>query len=99
MSSSSCRCWGGRACSRCSSPPSSALANNALALYLARPFSRTEYVIGKMSVLLILLSLMTWVPGLLLFLLQGYLEGWPWMYDNVRFAAGIFFGAWIWILI
>ena len=75
------------------------LANNALALYLARPFSRTEYVIGKMSVLLILLSLMTWVPGLLLFLLQGYLEGWPWMYDNVRFAVGIFFGAWIWILI
>jgi ABC-2 type transport system permease protein len=75
------------------------LANNALALYLARPFSRIEYVIGKMSVLLILLSLMTWVPGLLLFLLQGYLEGGPWMYDNVRFAAGIFFGAWIWILI
>src|SRR5438874_1385484 len=75
------------------------LANNGLALYLARPFSRIEYVIGKMSVLLILLSLMTWVPGLLLFLLQGYLEGWQWMHDNVRFAAGMFFGAWIWILI
>ena len=75
------------------------LANNALALYLARPFSRTEYVLGKMSVLLILLSLMTWVPGLLLFLLQGYLEGWQWMQDHIRFAAGIFFGAWIWILI
>src|SRR5581483_6412603 len=27
------------------------LANNALPLYLARPFSRVEYVIGKMSVL------------------------------------------------
>ena len=64
------------------------LANNALALYLARPFSRTEYVLGKMSVLLILLSLMTWVPGLLLFCLQGYLEGWQWMHDNVRFAVG-----------
>ncbi len=75
------------------------LANNALALYLARPFSRTEYVLGKMSVLLILLSLMTWVPGLLLFLLQGYLEGWQWMSDNIRFATGTFFGAWIWILI
>ena len=75
------------------------LANNALALYLARPFSRTEYVIGKMSVLLILLSLMTWIPGLLLFVLQGYLEGWQWMHDNVRLASGIFFGAWIWILI
>ena len=47
------------------------LANNALSLYLARPFSRVEYVLGKMSVLLILMSVMTWVPGLLLFGLQG----------------------------
>ncbi|MBZ5620210.1 MAG: ABC-2 transporter permease [Acidobacteriia bacterium] len=75
------------------------LANNALALYLARPFSRKEYVLGKMTVLLILLSLMTWVPGLLLFGLQGYFEGWDWMKTNVRFATGTFFGAWIWILI
>ena len=75
------------------------LANNALALYFARPFSRAEYVLGKMSVLLILLSLMTWVPGLLLFVLQGYLEGGGWMADNWRLAYGVFFGAWIWILI
>src|SRR3977135_1736695 len=33
------------------------LTNNALPLYLCRPFSRAEYVFGKMSVLLILLSL------------------------------------------
>src|SRR6476659_9004468 len=32
------------------------LRNNALPLYLCRPFTRTDYVIGKMSVLLILLS-------------------------------------------
>ncbi|HWC98805.1 MAG TPA: ABC transporter permease subunit [Candidatus Sulfopaludibacter sp.] len=75
------------------------LANNALSLYLARPFSRVEYVAGKMSVLLILMSFMTWVPGLLLFGLQGYLEGWQWMVDNQRLAIGMFFGAWIWILI
>jgi ABC-2 type transport system permease protein len=75
------------------------LANNALALYLARPFSRAEYVIGKMGVLLVLLSLMTWIPGLLLFVLQGYLEGGSWMADNWRLASGVFFGAWIWILI
>ena len=41
------------------------LRNNALPLYLCRPFSRTEYVLGKMSVILILLSAMTWVPQLL----------------------------------
>jgi hypothetical protein len=52
-----------------------------------------------MSVLLILLSAMTWVPGLLLFAYQGYLEGLGWMKTNIRFASGIFFGGWIWILI
>src|SRR6266566_9252235 len=67
------------------------LANNALSLYHARPFSRVEYVIGKMSILLALMSLMTWVPGLLLFALQGYLESWQWMKDNARLASGIFF--------
>jgi ABC-2 type transport system permease protein len=75
------------------------LANNGLSLYLARPFSRLEYVLGKMSVLVILISLMTWVPGLLLFLLQGYLEGWSWMGDNARLASGMFFGSWLWILL
>jgi ABC-2 type transport system permease protein len=75
------------------------LANNALSLYLARPFSRTEYVLGKMSVLLILMSVMTWVPGMLLFLLQGYEEGWTWMGENRNLAIGIFFGSWIWILV
>ncbi len=75
------------------------LANNALSLYLARPFSRVEYVLGKMSILVILMSLMTWVPGLLCFLLEGYLEGWSWMRDNAHLASGFFFGAWVWILI
>ena len=40
------------------------LRNNALPLYLCRPFSRAEYVLGKMSVLLILLSFITWIPQL-----------------------------------
>jgi ABC-2 type transport system permease protein len=75
------------------------LANNALSLYLARPFSRVEYVLGKMSVLMILMSFMTWIPGLLLFALQGYLEGWQWMVDNQRLAYAMFFGAWLWIAI
>ena len=75
------------------------LANNALSLYLARPFSRLEYVLGKLSVLVILLSLMTWVPGLLLFALEGYEEGWSWMSQNARLASGLFFGSWIWIVV
>ena len=75
------------------------LANNALSLYLARPFSRVEYVLGKMAILLALMSAMTWVPGLLLFGLEGYMEGWQWMRDNARLAAGLFVGAWVWILL
>lgn len=75
------------------------LANNALPLYLARPFSRAEYVLGKMSVLLILMSFMTWVPGLLLFILQASLEGNGWFGQNVGVAGAIFLGSWIWILL
>lgn len=75
------------------------LANNALPLYLSRPFSRVEYVLGKISVLFILLSIMTWIPGLLLFLLHGYLVGGSWIVDNLRIAGALFCGAWVWILV
>lgn len=75
------------------------LANNALPLYLARPFSRAEYVLGKLLVLATLLSVMTWIPGLLLWLLRGSLAGGGWLGANLRIAAGLFAGAWIWILV
>jgi ABC-2 type transport system permease protein len=75
------------------------LRNNALPLYLCRPFSRAEYVLGKMSVLLILLSLMTWVPQLLLFGFQSYLEGATWFVDNLWIAGAIFISSVVWILL
>lgn len=75
------------------------LRNNALPLYLCRPFTRTEYVLGKMSVLLILLSAITWVPQLLLFLFQSYLEGASWFVDNLSLASAIFIGSVVWILL
>jgi len=75
------------------------LRNNALPLYLCRPFSRTEYVLGKMSVLLILLSAITWVPQLLLFLFQSYLEGASWFVENLSLASAIFIGSVVWILL
>jgi ABC-2 type transport system permease protein len=75
------------------------LRNNALPLYLCRPFSKTEYVIGKMSVLFILLSLMTWIPQLLLFLFQAYLEGFSWFTSNLWIASAIVFGSIVWILL
>ncbi|HEX7178007.1 MAG TPA: hypothetical protein VF240_22300 [Pyrinomonadaceae bacterium] len=75
------------------------LANNGLPLYLCRPFSRAEYVLGKMTVLIVLLSLVTWVPGLLLFLLQAYLEGARWIVSNSRIAGAIFVGSMTWIVL
>jgi ABC-2 type transport system permease protein len=75
------------------------LRNNGLALYLSRPFSRSEYVLGKMSVLMILLSLITWIPGLLLFFFQSYLEGFAWFRENAGIAFGLFVGSWAWILV
>src|SRR5579872_5096071 len=78
---------------------SSDLSNRALTLYLSRPFSRAEYVIGKMSVLLILLSVITWVPGLVLFGVQCALAGGGWFLHNLWMAWALFAGAWIWILV
>jgi ABC-2 type transport system permease protein len=75
------------------------LRNNGLPLYLARPFSRAEYVLGKLTVLVALMSVITWVPGLLLFFFQAYLEGAGWLGDNLRIGFALFAGSWAWILV
>ncbi|MEK6282595.1 MAG: ABC transporter permease subunit [Acidobacteriota bacterium] len=75
------------------------LRNNALPLYLCRPFTRSEYVLGKMAVLLMLLSAMTWVPQLLLFAFQSYLEGAQWFFDNLWLAGAIFISSVVWIVL
>jgi ABC-2 type transport system permease protein len=73
------------------------LVNGALPLYLSRPLTRAEYVLGKAVALAFLLSLVTWVPVLTLWLLQGGLAGTGWMAANVRQAFGILVGAAVWI--
>ncbi len=75
------------------------LTNGGLALYLSRPFSRTEYVAGKMTVLLVLLSLITWVPGLLLYAIQASCTGWTWIKPNLWLARSIVLGPLIWIVL
>ena len=45
------------------------LKANALQIYLSKPITRKDYVIGKLGVLAFFLSLTTLVPGLLLFIL------------------------------
>jgi ABC-2 type transport system permease protein len=73
------------------------LVNGALPLYLSRPFSKAEYVLGKASVLLALLSAITWVPVLLLFSLQAGLADASWLSANVRIVWAVLAGSAVWI--
>jgi ABC-2 type transport system permease protein len=75
------------------------LRNNALPLYLSRPFSRVDYIAGKMSVVIILTSAITWIPGLLLYVFQASLEGAGWFAGNLRIASAIFIGSIVWIIV
>lgn len=75
------------------------LVNGALPLYLGRPFSRVEYLLGKMSVLVILLSTITWIPGLILFGIQGSLAGWDWTVANLWIAGAMVVGLLLWIIV
>lgn len=48
---------------------------NALQIYLSKPLMRAEYIAGKFAVLATFLLLMTWVPGILLLILQILFSG------------------------
>jgi ABC-2 type transport system permease protein len=48
---------------------------NALQLYLSRPVTRTQYIAGKLGVLLTALALVTWLPAMVLLLLVPIFAG------------------------
>lgn len=75
------------------------LAHGALPLYFSRPLSRTEYVVARMLVLVGLLSVVTWVPGIVLFWMQAGMAGWGWFVGNWTFGAAVFLGFVLWILL
>ena len=58
------------------------LKNNALSLYLSKPISWIDYLIGKFAVIGILLGCLTLVPGLLLFLEHSLLAGTSFVKEN-----------------
>jgi len=65
------------------------LVNGALPLYLSRPLSRWQYVAGKLLVLAVLLSAITWVPLLLVFLLEASLSDGSWLLANAGIAGSV----------
>jgi ABC-2 type transport system permease protein len=73
------------------------LGNQGLALYFSRPISRLEYVLAKMAALVWLLSLVTWVPGIVLFLMQAAMAEASWALANWRLGAGLVLGFWLWV--
>ena len=48
---------------------------NALQIYLSKPLTRAEYIFGKLAVLMTFLLLVTWLPAILLLLVQMAFAG------------------------
>jgi len=75
------------------------LANNALPLYFSRPLTRWSYALARLTVLVGMLSIVTWVPGLLLFGLQVGLAGGGWLRAHWTLGAGMLAGFLVWLLV
>ena len=43
---------------------------NALQIYLSKPLTRAEYIFGKLAVLMTFLLLVTWIPAMVLLIVQ-----------------------------
>ncbi|MEO7145935.1 MAG: hypothetical protein ABI165_20775, partial [Bryobacteraceae bacterium] len=57
------------------------------------------YILGKLSVLCVALSEITWIPGLILFFIEASLDGRQWLWDNLWMAGAILAGSLVWILV
>lgn len=48
---------------------------NALQIYLSKPLTRSEYIAGKAAILVVFLSLVTWLPAILLLVVHMMFTG------------------------
>lgn len=74
------------------------LVNGALPLYLSRSLSTPQYVLGKLVALALVVSTLTWAPGLVLFLEQSLMGGWSWMAGHPGIALALTLGGVAWTL-
>jgi ABC-2 type transport system permease protein len=58
---------------------------NALQIYLSKPLTRTEYIFGKLVVLMTFLALVTWLPAILLLIVQIAFAGNFTFFENNAF--------------
>jgi ABC-2 type transport system permease protein len=75
------------------------LANNALPLYFSRPLSRMGYALARLVTLAGVLSIITWIPGLILFGIQTGMADSKWFSSNWRFGFAVLAGFVIYLLL
>ena len=74
------------------------LTDNALPLYFSRPLTRWSYALSRLTVIVGMLSIVTWIPGLVLFLLQVGMAGGSWFLANWTLGTGMVVGFLLWVL-
>ena len=63
---------------------------NALQIYLSKPLTRVEYVLGKMAILMTFLLMVTWLPAMVLLLAQVSFAGsFKFLLDNLYLIPAI----------
>jgi len=63
---------------------------NALQIYLSKPLTRLEYIFGKLSVLMAFLLFITWVPAILLLVVEVLFAGsFKFLFDNLYLIPAI----------
>ncbi len=75
------------------------LRNNAMPLYLSRPISMSNYIVGKLLVLLFLGSCMTWIPAIVVIMVQTSLAGTDWLSANLHLFPAIAMSSILWIVV
>jgi ABC-2 type transport system permease protein len=75
------------------------LADGALPLILSRPISRAGYVLGKLTVLVGLLSAVSWLPLALLVLFEAGLAPQPGLAGHGRDLAAVVASGVLWVMV
>ena len=72
---------------------------NALQIYLSKPLTRADYIAGKMAILITFLLLITWVPGMLLLVLQVVFSGsFQFVRENIFLIPAITLGSLVMVM-
>ena len=72
------------------------LKDNAMPLYLSRPLTKAQYLLGKLLVLFWLTGAVTWIPGLVLVSVNAYYAKDGWLLDNISVPLGLVATCLVW---